>query len=169
MNSDNNVPVEPTDPTQLSNGEQAFATLQQFLQEDGWYPEIVKDKTLCRSFFKGRNADFRCFAQVRVDLEQYLFYAVAPFRVPEEFRPAVAEFITRANYGMRVGNFELDYSDGEVRYKSSLDFEGQPLTANLIKRATYPATQMLDRYMPGLMGVVYGGKEVAQAIKEIEG
>ena len=67
-----------------------------------------------------------------------------------------------------VGNFELDFSDGEVRYKSSIDFEGEPLTPGLIKHAIYPAVQTMDRYLPGLMSVTYGSKSPSQAISEIE-
>jgi hypothetical protein len=80
----------------------------------------------------------------------------------------VAEYITRANYGLRIGNFEMDYSDGEVRYKSSLDFEGEPLTPKLIKNAMYPAVHTMDLYLPGLLGVMYGNKTPAEAIREIE-
>ena len=31
-------------------------------------------------------------------------------------RQDIAEYLTRANYGMVMGNFEMDYSDGEIRY-----------------------------------------------------
>jgi hypothetical protein len=104
-----------------------------------------------------------------MDYEQFLFYAIAPVKAPEMARPAVAEFITRANYGLRIGNMEMDFADGEVRYKSSLDFEGETLTAGLIKNTIYPAVQTLDRYVPGLMGVIYGGKSPIEAIADVEG
>jgi hypothetical protein len=81
---------------------------------------------------------------------------------------AVAEFITRANYGLRIGNFELDFDDGEVRYKSSLDFEGLALTPELIRNTIYPAVQTIDRYLPGLMSVFYASKSPAEAIAEVE-
>ena len=35
-------------------------------------------------------------------------------------RVAAAEFEPRANFGLDIGNLELDMTDGEVRYKSSL-------------------------------------------------
>jgi hypothetical protein len=120
-------------------------------------------------FYNGRNGEFRCFATVRVDLEQFIFYAVAAVKVPESERPAAAEYITRANYGLRIGNFEMDFSDGEIRYKSSLDFEGEELSNNLIRNAIYPAVQLLDQYLPGLLKVVFGGMEPKEAIAEIEG
>ena len=151
------------------NGLQAFETLGQFLKEDEWYPQQLEDKPIYRVGFSGKNGQLTCFAQIRVDLEQFLFYAVAPVKVPEEQRVAAAEFITRANYGLRIGNLEMDFRDGEVRYKSSLDFEGETLTPQFIKMAIYPAVQTLDHYLPGLMAVIYGGKSPAEAVAQVEG
>lgn len=155
--------------SEVQNGQQAFATLGAFLEEDGWYPQQIEDRTIYRMGFEGKNGRYSCFAQIRLDLEQFLFYAMAPTKVPEAARAAVAEFLTRANYGLRIGNFEMDYADGEVRYKSSLDFENALLTPALIRNTIYPAVQTLDRYMPGLMTVIYGGQTPAEAVQAIEG
>ena len=118
--------------------------------------------------FSGANGQVACYAQIRVDLEQLLFYVMCPVKVAEDRRSAMAEFIARANYGMRIGNFELDFSDGEVRYKSSFDFEDVVLQPEMIRNAIYPAVQTMDRYLPGLMGVIYGNKTPSEAIAEIE-
>lgn len=151
------------------NALRAYEALGRFLEEDGWYPQTLEEKHAYRMYYRGKNGELRCFAQIRVEYEQFVFYAIAPINVPENVRPAVAEFITRANYGMRIGNFELDYSDGEVRYKASLDFEGEVLTNNLIRRVIYPAVQTMDRYLPGLMKVAFGAMTPVEAIQEIEG
>ena len=150
------------------NSQLALKTLRQFLEDDGWYPQRVEEKPIFRSGFNGQNARTACFAQIVIEREQFLFYVLAPVKAPEEARPAVAEFITRANYGLRIGNFELDYRDGEVRYKSGLDFEGTLLTPALIKYAIYPAVQTMDRYLPGLMSVIYGNRSPAEAVTDIE-
>jgi len=154
--------------SEVENGQQAFATLGTFLEEDGWYPQQIEDRSIYRVGFEGKNGRYTCFAQIRMDLEQFMFYAIAPIKVPEAARAAAAEFLTRANYGLRIGNFEIDYTDGEVRYKSSLDFEGEPLTPTLIKNAMYPAVHTMDLYLPGLLGVMYGNKTPEQAIHDIE-
>ena len=146
----------------------AFATLGDFLKEDGWHPRRLDDETIYRTGFAGKNVQVACYAQIRDNLEQFLFYVMLPVKAPEGRRPAVAEFITRANYGLRIGNFEMDFADGEIRYKSSLDFEGSTLTHALIKHAVYPAVQTADRYAPGLMKVIYGDLSPHEAIREIE-
>ncbi len=167
----NNTPdaAESPDRTEHINGWRAFATLGQFLNDDNWHPQQFEEKTIFRVYYSGENGDLRCYAQIRVDLEQFVFYVVAPVKAPEEVRPAVAEYITRANYGLRIGNFEMDYSDGEIRCKSSLDFEDSTLDNQLIRNVMYPAVHSMDFYLPGLMSVMYGNKSPAQAINDTEG
>ena len=162
-------PVESQEEPEHISGWRAFATLGEFLRDDGWYPQQLENKALFRVYFSGDNGDLRCYAQIRVDLDQFIFYVIAPIKAPAAMRPAVAEYITRANFGLRIGNFELDYSDGEIRYKSSLDFEGVELTPELLKNAIYPAVHTMDFYLPGLLSVLYGSKTPEDAIDEIEG
>jgi len=163
----NHLGVNPE--AENANGLRAFAILGQFLEEDGWHPQQVENRYVYTMHYSGQNGTVRCYAQVRVDLEQFMFYAVVPVKAQSETLSAVSEYLNRANFGMRIGNFELDYSDGEVRYKSSLDFEGQELSPTLIKHAIYPAVQTTDRYMPSLLSVIYGGKTPLDAIIEVEG
>lgn len=158
--------VDPN--AESSNGLQAFNTLQKFLEADGWYPQQVDGRHIFRVVFNGKNGDLYCYAQVRVEFEQFVFYAMAPVKAPEDKRLAIAEYITRANYGLRIGNFELDFTDGEVRYKTSFDFEKETLTVNFIQHAIYPAVQTMDHYLPGLMSVIYAGQSPLEAISYIE-
>jgi hypothetical protein len=169
MNDTSAFPNGRPDPSENSNAAHAFATLGQFLQEDGWHPQQLDDKLIYRVGFSGSNGSYTCFASIRPDVQQFLFYAQSSVKAPAESRLDVAEFIARANYGLRIGNFELDMNDGEVRYKSSLDFEGVPLTWPLIKNAIYPAVQTMDRYFPGLLQVMYGSSAPEEAIAAIEG
>jgi hypothetical protein len=170
--SNNGHHAEDAIPAELqehANGLSAYHVLGQYLSEDGWFPTPLEDTHTYRMYYSGEHGELRCYAIVRVDLEQLLIYAVAGVKVEEGQRVAVAEFLTRANYGLRIGNFELDFADGEVRYKSSLDFEGEPLSDNLIRNAIYPAVRIMDEYLPGLMKVAFGGAAPADAIREIEG
>ncbi|NJN68679.1 MAG: YbjN domain-containing protein [Chloroflexaceae bacterium] len=155
-------------PAGEASGLQAFAVLGQFLEEDGWFPQRVEDKFAYRTYYHGEHGGMLCYALIRVDWQKFLFYAIAPFNVAEEKRPAVAEYITRANYGLPIGNFEMDYSDGEVRYRCSLDFEGVALTPSLVKNIAYPAVYTMDYYLPGLMKVVFGDHSPLEAIEEVE-
>ena len=118
--------------------------------------------------FQGTHGRWLCFAQAREESSQVVFYSVAPVQIPEDKRVAVAEYITRANYGLIIGNFELDFIDGELRYKTSLDAEGTPLTTELLQPVTFANVSTMDRYLPGLMAVLYGNVSPQTAIEQIE-
>ncbi|HEY1017066.1 MAG TPA: YbjN domain-containing protein [Herpetosiphonaceae bacterium] len=151
-----------------ANGWRAFTTLGLFLEEDNWYPQRVGDKPSFRSVFQGTNGDLLCLSQIRIEAQQLVIYAYAPVKVPADVRLAAAEYLTRANYGMFIGNFELDFNDGEVRYKTSCNFEDELLTMSLIRNHIYPAVHLMDRYLPGLMRVIYGNVSPEEAVGEIE-
>ena len=149
----------------------ALNAIAQFFTSDGWSFEQMPERPILRLPFQGKGGRWNCYAQVRVtrDVEQVLFYSVLPLNVPVEKRSAIAEFITRANYGMALGNFELDFNDGEVRYKTSLDVTDADIPASLLRPLVYTNVLMMDKYMAGLVAVVYADVPPEEAVKQIEG
>lgn len=139
-----------------------------FFQQDEWAFTQLEDQPILRLGFQGENGQWNCYAQAREEQSQLLFYSICPVKAPEDKRTAVAEFLTRANYGMFIGNFELDFSDGEIRYKTSIDVEGSQLTPTLVKPLVYASVLMMDRYLPGIMSVIYGGVSPAEAVARAE-
>jgi hypothetical protein len=79
-----------------------------------------------------------------------------PLRAPTTTRLATQEFVTRANYGLVIGNFEMDLDDGEVRFKASLDLHGEPLTTPLLRALAEATLTTMRRYLPGLLAVMHG-------------
>ena len=140
-----------------------------FLENDDWPISRVEGCAVVKTSFEGKNGQFTCYAQERVEQEQFVFYSVFPVRTPENKTHEVAEFITRANYGMIIGNFELDYSDGEVRYKTSVDVEDTEINVVLVRHMIYANVLTMDKYFPGLMRVLYAGIDPVSAIDEVEG
>ena len=152
---------QPTDADLL-------AKVATFLAQEGWSSEQVGEQMLLRTAFQGEHGQWTCYAHCRADVDQCLFYSVAPVRAPEVLRPAVAEFVTRANWGLLIGNFELDYADGEVRYKSSLQLNGTPLTAELLHPLIYGNVVVMDKYLPGLQAVIGLSQTPSGAILAVE-
>lgn len=140
-----------------------------FLEEDDWPVSQVEGRSVYKTGFEGKNGQFTCYAQERTEQEQFVFYSIFPVRAPEDKQSQVAEFITRANYGMIIGNFEQDYGDGEIRYKTSVDIEDVEMVEPLIRHLIYANVLTMDKYFPGLMRVLYAGIAPADAIKEVEG
>lgn len=145
-----------------------LTTIVAFFKEDKWDFEWVEGMPVLSMAFAGRSGQWTCFAQARENQEQFVFYSICPFRVAPEQMPRAMEFVTRANYGMVIGNFELDMTDGEVRYKTSIDVEGDRLTPALVRQVVYANVLMMDRYLPGFMSVIYGGTDPQTAIDHAE-
>ena len=145
-----------------------LAIVESFLQSDDWNYTRLEDTTILSMGFRGNNGTWTCYARTREQEERFLFYSILSTNVPEHMRMAAAEYLTRANYGMLMGNFEMDFSDGEVRYKTSIDVEGGELTLKMIRTMVYVNILMMDRYLPGIMSVLHAGTSPAAAIEQVE-
>ncbi len=145
-----------------------FESVTNFFQEEEWQFQIVQEKQTLRLVFQGNNGKWDCYAKAREEKQQFVFYSLCPIQVPSEKLQAIAEFITRANYGMIIGNFELDFNEGEIRYKTSIDVDGDNLSFALIKQMVYANVMMMDEYLPGIIATIKNNISPLDAIAEIE-
>lgn len=145
-----------------------FDAMKQFFDEDEWNYNEMEGEPVLMMGFSGKNGNFQCYAKAREEQQQFLFYSVCGIKAPEDKLAKVAEFLTRANYGTVIGNFELDFSDGEIRYKTAIDVEGEALTFNLARNTVYPNVITMDRYLGGLMKCIYSDESAADLIVEVE-
>jgi hypothetical protein len=139
-----------------------------FFVADDWPFVQLPDQPALHINFQGKNGSWNCYARTKEEQDQFVFYSICPVNAPEDKRLAVAEFITRANCGMMIGNFELDFTDGEISYKTSIDVEGDRLSSALIQRLVYANVMMMDQYLPGMLSVIYGSVSPVDAIAQIE-
>ena len=140
----------------------------EYLDEEEFDYDVESDERVDLSFTSSNGVLVTWFSLDEED-QVVLFVSRCPVFVPEERRQAAMEFLTRANFGLRLGHFEFDLDDGEVRYKTSIDVEGDRLTPVLVKRLVRPNLVTMDRYLPGLLRVVFGATTPAQEIAAIDG
>jgi hypothetical protein len=143
-------------------------TVQMLLTSDEWHFEQVEGKDIIRCAVKGDNVSFKLHFRANEDAERLTVYCVSPNAVPEDKRGIVAEYITRANYGLSLGNLEMDMNDGEVRSKAAVDVEGGELTPTMAGSVRNCAVNLMDQYYPGLMAILFSGQTAAAAIKQVE-
>jgi len=146
-----------------------FNAISHFFTEDDWQFQQVPGEPILHLKFQGQQGQWTCAARAIEEQHQFIFYSICPIKAPEDKHLAIAEFLTRANYGMAIGNFELDFADGEIRYKTSIDVEGDRLTSALIKRLVYANVTMMDEYLPGIKSVIEIDVSPEEAIAQIEG
>ena len=133
-----------------------LADLRTLFRENGWPFSDVRGAPVLFSELSGMLGRWKFYAQVVEEHDLILLYSVCPFRVPEERRFEVSEFLTRANYGLAAGNFELDFADGEVRYKTALQRHVDGLDAAALKRVVRANGIAMETYLPGIGAVITG-------------
>lgn len=90
-------------------------------------------------------------------------------RVPAEKRPAAAELFTRINYGLPLGTFEMDFSDGEICYRTGIDVTGGDLAPEMVGSLIAVTVGTVDRYYPAIMSFLWNDMAPEDAVAMIEG
>ena len=112
-------------------------------------------------------SDVRFIARI-VNSKTALFTTILPMNIPEKMRKSVSEYLTMVNYELLLGNFQLDFIDGELSYKAVAAFEEDSGLADMtVIRLTYVGFNMIDKYIKGVFAKKYGGKSPEQAFSEI--
>lgn len=110
---------------------------------------------------------------LKVQRNQYVLYAVLPLAAPTEnpkTMQRMCEFTVCANYGLHIGNFEMDMRDGELRYHTYVDCDGQFPSDKVVRNSIQIAMQMLERYTDAILEVLFGDdrRPVADIVEECE-
>ena len=92
-----------------------------------------------------------------------------PLAADKNSRLAVAEYLTRVNFNMRNGNFELDMETGEIRFKTYVHVGGGRPDRGATRLAVMLPFLMLDRFGDGLLEVLFGFKSPREAFESVEG
>lgn len=155
----------------MSYSSSVAKSIKSFLEGDDWHFSFDEEKGTFSFTLSMKNQMKKINYIISVKDSFYTVYAIAPIgadSADSEGMLKMAEFICRANYGLRRGNFELDMRDGEIRYKYFVDFDDATLSQKAIKNSIYTPASMFIRYAPGIMSVIFGGAEAKDAVEKCE-
>jgi hypothetical protein len=139
-----------------------------YFEQDSWAFRRIDEHRAVEMSVAGENGTFRLVAIADEERNILRFLTFIEGKVPEARRREVMEYFTRANYGLLLGNFEMDLGDGEVRFKCSVDLEGIEISYPLYQNLLYVSVGMVDRYFPGFQRVLQGSADPAAAVSDIE-
>ncbi len=80
----------------------------------------------------------------------------------------MAQFLHRANCGLKNGCFEFDYDDGEIRYHSFIDCEGNLPSDEAVRNSIFCTASMFERYSGGIVDMMFTAKDAKTAVEECE-
>lgn len=149
--------------------EELVSKVKEFFMTDDWNYSFDKEDGIFKAGVNLQGKLRQCKVTVVVREKTLSAYATIDIKSDLESRGAISEFVTRANYGMILGNFEMDYSDGEISYKCSLDCsDGMVPSLEVIERMiTIPAI-MFEKYGDALLSVLFGFSTPEDAIDKVE-
>lgn len=140
--------------TDFDSDDSLFEEVVEFFESEGWSFVTLKDKSGLRLQHRGQNGQWKCLAIVREKQREFIFYSVCPLTVSEPKKLAVAELITKINYGLTVGNFDLSLATGMIRYKTSINVTGDYLSYEIINNLVQTNIAMMDKFLPDILTVI---------------
>jgi hypothetical protein len=153
--------------TPLAAGEERlFELFVRVLEDDGWAVERHETEPAFRVRFGGESGEWECFAQIRAST--VLFYSASPVEAPADRMADACELVARANWGLPLGNLQLDLDTGEILFKTSVDVEGIEVDGRLLKHLVYANVVAMARYLPAIESLLSGASPAA-AIASAEG
>ena len=100
--------------------------------------------------------------------EEIIVHSVAPFIATAGDYTRTSEFLARANHGLSQGTFELNFTSGQLRFRTSIYVDRLQLSARLLQKVVMTNALLMDKYLPALARVVLDGDAPAVAPAQIE-
>ncbi|MHC5108370.1 MAG: YbjN domain-containing protein [Planctomycetota bacterium] len=142
-----------------------------FLDASDFKYVVREDEPVIETGFVTETAKFPVRVAVhRPDERPVLVVMVyCPFRVAECDRARMAETIVRANYGFLVGGFDMDFSDGEIVFRSSMPVNDATPSEAQCRELVMVAVATMADYHRAFNRLIYGDDlSPAEAIAEVE-
>ncbi|MBE9256082.1 MULTISPECIES: YbjN domain-containing protein [Aphanizomenonaceae] len=137
------------------------------LKKQEWQFYDLGNATL-RIDINGETANWIVIVKCVDEYQQFVAYSVCSNKPLVEKYTVIQEFLTRANFGLKFGNFEFDLRDGEIRFKTSIQFAGEVQPELMIEQCLLINIMTMDQYLPGILQVMFTDISPAAAIAHIE-
>jgi hypothetical protein len=142
--------------------------VENYFNENGWN-NYEYDERYC--IFKA-GVGLHCKLK-RTDMRVHCLDVGITFHFPisigtdDENEIQTMEFITRANYGLRYGGFQMNLDNNSIEYMVFVPCEDEPTMA-AINTALRTGLSMLERYGDELLAVMFGMKNAKDAVEAVE-
>lgn len=145
-----------------------FKNILSYFDSQGWKYHIPQpEKALVVLGISTESGKYHCIADVDEDLYRFVFFSISPINVPTKKRKTMAELLIRINHNLFLGNFELDFEDGEVRFKTSIIYESVELTQTIIEHIITSNLLAMDKNIELITSFVQSRISINEAINKI--
>lgn len=145
--------------------------VKKFLDEDDWSFSFNEDMGIFDFSLTIRRKIQKIDYIVDVHENEIVVYGMCPLgadHTDANMMAQMAEFCCRANYALENGCFELDYNDGEIRFRNFIDCAEMMPSIKVIKNSIYRIAAVYERYAPGIVDVIFCTCTAKEAIAKCE-
>ncbi len=147
-----------------------FQQVIKYLEEKNWIYSPLEKKTVVILGISGNNGKFQFIIDVRENENKIILFSIFSSNIPENKRDGMAELLTRLNYEQFIGNFDMNFETGEVRYKTSLFYGKSLVDIDVIDNLIMTNITAMDKFSDVLMQYIYGNlipREACLTIRDI--
>ncbi len=148
--------------------ENVIESIKNYFENNDWkYKYNEQDKIFTTGINMG-NILGNIRMVIYINENDYNVYIILNSKAEKKYYSNISEFLHRANYGLRDGNFEMDYRDGEIRYKSFVNFKNIEISEDVVDESIMVGVAMIERYGKGILRIMLGEDNIEECIKNCE-
>ncbi|MGA9377464.1 MAG: YbjN domain-containing protein [Phormidium sp.] len=118
-----------------------------FVNRKQWQYEEFNEKII-KLTFTGESSQWSFLIAMNEEDHQICCYSIYPETIVEQQREQFSIFITGVNYELNIGYFEMDLDDGELRFRTSLALNQEPLTEQLLESLVTINLDTMNVHLP---------------------
>ena len=128
--------------------------MERYLEEQECVFQVNDEGTWVSFGFDAVNVRWRSVAG-EDDHGRFVSLSFLPLVVPMGRRMAVAELITRMNFGLGLGHFILDFEDGDLRFMVTVPLGGVAPSQEVIAEVMGAHQALVDTFLPAIGQVLF--------------
>lgn len=141
----------------------------EFLEEREFPYTVDREAQFIRTSCRGANGAYEVAICIGKRSRIVNLLLCIPIQVPESRRLEMAETITRANWMMRMGCFEMDMSDGQLGFRNAISLGASLIDDDQLWHLLLGSCAMADSYNRAFLRLLYADDlSPAEAIAEVE-
>jgi len=151
----------------MAHSYQIAQSIQQFFDSNDLKYMYLEDKHVFVTSLPVQDSLVEQYRLIlRMGEDEVISHAQIETNVEEAHRKEVSHFLTRVNYGLKNGGFDMDFGDGEIRYRVFIDSGDRELTGQELFNLIILPGMMFSKFGNSLLAVMYGVADAEAAYGE---
>lgn len=146
---------------------EAIDVVVDYFKQQEWNHDLDAEHQRLRSEFETELGDISLFVSAEQERKLCFVVSILPVRCPAGRRHHCAEVLSRLNYGMLLGCFEMDFDSGRIHFKTSAPFGESGLDPETVGSLVGCNLSMMKQCMEGILSVAFGQVSPLKAAERI--